>query len=51
MSTTYSYFKKDCNGQYSILDPKGTLGTVILRPWHHDEPALLYFANSMLTVL
>ena len=48
---TYSYFKKGCHGQYSILEPKGALGIVIMNdiasvkvvtvwPLHYDEPVL-----------
>ena len=48
---TYSYFRKRCHSQESILKPKGTLGIVIMSdnapakvvtvwPWHYDEPAL-----------
>ena len=48
---TYSYFKKGCHSKLSILEPKGTVGTVIMSdntpakvaivwPWHYDDPAL-----------
>ena len=47
----YSYFKTGCNSQSLILEPKITLGIVILSdnapakvvtvwPWHYDKPAL-----------
>ena len=47
----YSCFKKGCQSQALILEPKGTLGIVIMSdnapakfvtvwPWHYDEPAL-----------
>ena len=47
----YSYFKKGCHSQQSILEPKGAVGIVIMSdntpakfitvwPWHHDERAL-----------
>ena len=47
----YRYFKKIVIVNRRILEPKGTLGTVIMSdnrpakvftvwPWHYDEPAL-----------
>ena len=57
----YSYFKKGCYSQQSILEPKGTLGTVLMSdnlpakvvtilPWQYMMNHA-YFVKSMLTVI
>ena len=30
VDVVYSYFKKGCSSHWSILEPQGTLGTVIM---------------------
>ena len=53
----YSYFKKGCHSQKSILEPKRTVGTVIMSdnvtakvvavwPCHCDEHALNIMQNQ-----
>ena len=61
---TWQLFKKGCHtcSQQSILEPKGTLGTVIMSDntpvktvtvwlWRYIKPALQYCAKSMLIVI